>query len=127
MKQAAAKPSRQTPVLTPELKALLAKIDKADKAVQKAQTDFDKKQAAYKAAFETEPAKNVFLQIWSAMKIAKLTLKIKRVEYKLAKNEYKFAKKAAKKAEPKASKEVSVSDKSTQKGKAKKASPATAP
>ena len=80
-----------------------------------------KKQTAYKEALQNEPAKNVFFQIWTAMKIAKLTFKIKRAALKLAKYDYKFAKKAAKKLGQKASKESVVTEANASKQVEKKA------
>lgn len=96
--------------VSPALNTLKQKVESAEKAAEKAYADFEKKQTAYKEALQNEPAKNVFFQIWSAMKIAKLTVKIKRAAFKLAKYEYKFAKKAAKKMGQKANKETVVTE-----------------
>ena len=128
MKQTASKISKRPSSSDSDtsLKALQAKIDKAEKAVQAALAAFEKKHAAYKDAAENEPAKNIVIQVWSAMKIARLTYKIKRIEYKLAKSDYKFAKKAAKKAEPKSGKEAPVAAMGTPKQKVKKAPASTA-
>jgi hypothetical protein len=98
MKQTASNSLEQSPTILADMNTLITKMDKAEKAALKALADFEKKQSAYKEALHGEHSKNILLQIWSAMKIAKLTCKIKRIEYKLAKSEYRFAKKAAKKA-----------------------------
>ena len=96
--------------VSPVLNTLKQKADSAEKAAEKAFVDFEKKQAACKEALQNEPAKNAFFQIWTAMKIAKLTYKIKRAALKLAKYDYKFAKKAAKKLGQKANKESVVTE-----------------
>ncbi|HOY05744.1 MAG TPA: hypothetical protein PLO67_10110 [Saprospiraceae bacterium] len=105
MKQTTSKPTVPKAAVSPEIKSLLAKADKAEKALQMAYADYEKKQIAYKEALHADTAKNDILPIWTAFKIARLTCKIKRMEFKLAKNEYKFAKKAAKKTEQKTHKE----------------------
>lgn len=96
--------------VSPALNTLKQKADNAEKAAEKAFADFEKKQAACKEALQNEPAKNTFFQIWTAMKIAKLTYKIKRAAFKLAKYDYKFARKAAKKKGQKANKETVVTE-----------------
>lgn len=106
---------------SPALNTLKQKADSAEKAAEKAYSDFEKKQTDYKEALQNEPAKNVFFQIWTDMKIAKLTFKIKRAALKLAKYDYKFAKKAAKKLGQKASKESVVTEANASKQVEKKA------
>jgi hypothetical protein len=120
MKQTASKSPKQSTPVSPGMKSLIAKTDKAEKAALQAYADFEKKQNAYKEALQNDSAKNVLLQVRAAMKIARLTYKIKQTEYKLAKSEYKFAKKAAKKADQKAGKEVAVTAVAASKPKMKK-------
>ena len=110
MKQATQKPSTVKKGISPALNTLMQKVDNAEKASEKAYSDFEKKQLAYKEAIHNESAKHVLFQIRSAVKIAKLTFKIKRTAFKLAKHDYKFAKKATKKAGQKANKENAVAE-----------------
>jgi len=110
MKQAKQNTTTTQKSVSPALNTLKQKADSAEKAAEMAYADFEKKQIAYKEALQNEPAKNVFFQIWSAMKIAKLTYKIKRTALKLAKYDHKFAKKAVKKGGQKANKESVVTE-----------------
>jgi len=121
MKQAKQNTTTTQKSASPALNTLKQKADSAEKAAEKAFADFEKKQTAYKEALQNEPAKNVFFQIWTDMKIAKLTFKIKRAALKLAKYDYKFAKKAAKKLGQKASKESVVTEANASKQVEKKA------
>lgn len=121
MKQAKQNTTTTQKSVSPALNTLKQKADSAEKAAEKAFADFEKKQTAYKEALQNEPAKNVFFQIWTDMKIAKLTFKIKRAALKLAKYDYKFAKKAAKKLGQKASKESVVTEANASKQVEKKA------
>ncbi len=110
MKQAKQNTTTTQKSISPTFNTLKQTADTAEKAAEKAYADFEKKQAAYKEALHNEPAKNVFFQIWSDMKIAKFTFKIKYASLKLAKYDYKFAKKAAKKLGQKANKESVVTE-----------------
>ena len=121
MKQAKQNTTTTQKSASPALNTLKQKADSAEKAAEKAYSDFEKKQTDYKEALQNEPAKNVFFQIWTDMKIAKLTFKIKRAALKLAKYDYKFAKKAAKKLGQKASKESVVPEANASKQVEKKA------
>lgn len=118
MKQTAVKTPKRT--VSPALKTLTDKVNKADQAAEKAYADFEKKQSAYKETVENESAKNVLFQAWTAVKIARLTYKIKRAEYKLAKSNLRFAKKAAKKDDQKTGKEVAATVVPAPKPKVKK-------
>ena len=121
MKQTTSNSLQQSPAILSDLNTLATKMDKAEKAALKAFADFEKKQSAYKEALHGEPAKNILLQIWSAMKIARLTYKIKRIEYKLAKSEYRSAKKTAKKAEKENAEAVAASTSPSREKKGKTA------
>lgn len=81
----------------------------AEKSVQKARADYDKKSTAYEDALKQQSDKITILSLQVAAKIARWTFKIKRMQYKLAKANWKAAEKAGKKAELKASKETQKS------------------
>lgn len=126
MKQKASKSPKLSSNLNPELQTLLARSEKAEKAAEKAYTDFEKKHAAYKEALESGPAKGIFIQVTLEMKIARFTYKLKRAQYKLAKRKYKSAKKTAQKPDKPVAKETPAAKAKSAKPKAKKTADANA-
>ena len=100
--------------LTPLHKKVIA----AQKAVEKALADYDKKLKACEEASDKKLDKSTVYELVAALKIAKYTHKIKKTEYKLAKKALKAAEKkeqknsempaAANKETPKLKKTVAV-------------------
>jgi hypothetical protein len=91
---------------SPAANALQNKVTTTEKSVQKAWTDYEKKNAAYEDAFNLQADKITLAGLWAAAKIARFVHKIKRVEYKMAKVNLKDFVKSAKKAEQKANKDT---------------------
>ncbi len=84
--------------ISPAAESLHNKVIAAEKSVQKAWADFEKKSAAYEDALKQSPDKITLFGLLASAKIAKFTYKIKRTEYKLAKTTWKAALKTDKTA-----------------------------
>lgn len=91
---------------SPAANTLQNKVTTTEKSVQKAWTDYEKKNAAYEDALNHESDKITLAGLQAAAKIARFVYKIKRVEHKLAKVDLKALLKANKKAEQKAGKDT---------------------
>lgn len=91
---------------SPAADTLQNKVAATEKSVQKAWTDYEKKNTAYEDALNQQSDKITLAGLRAATKIARFVYKIKRVEHKLAKVDLKALVKATKKAEQKASKDT---------------------
>ncbi len=91
--------------ISPAAESLHNKVIAAEKSVQKAWADFEKKSAAYEDALKQSSDKITLLGLLASTKIAKFTYKIKRTEHKLAKATWKAALKTDKKSVEKSGEE----------------------